>query len=1003
MFKKITTVVALAAMAICVGFAQNASDFKEVSDSLTTLVRARTTVAQRIRIDNVELRTVKKVKYVDIHFTNTLSDFHWSEADVAKLRSDIESLMPEAYKDCKLGELYWKNVNVKDLITPDLASDGQPVAASYTFKDPLKDKKTVPFVEKVNAEKYAKGLSGRNIAIWQSHGRYYEQNTHRWEWQRAPLHTTVEDMYTQSYVIPFLIPMLENAGAYVLTPRERDTNREEIIADNDPAFSEERGALDRKAGTYTEKGVWTDAGQGFADAKKTYFIPDNPFTMGTARQANCIAAGKGEEASATWSASFDKRGDYAVYISYKSLPNSTKYAHYTVNHMGGSSEFTVNQQMGGGTWIYLGTFEFDKEGSVTVDNVTPEGKKLVRKSVVTADGVKIGGGMGKVARGMDDEPVETYRTSGLPAFTEGAMYWMQTAGVDTSVYMKWDRDYTNDYACRGPWVNMMKNEKKVPFDLSFAFHSDAGSNMNDDIVGVLSIYTLLSEDSRKFPDGRDRMANRLLADYVQDQIIRDVRDKYEPLFSKRYLWDRSYSESRTPEVPAMLLELLSHHNFADMKYGLDPSFRFTVSRAIYKGMLKFFSSTYGAPYVVQPLPVNSFSVRFGENGTALLNWKETVDTKEPTATPTSYTVYTRIDGGAFDEGKSVQGTSANIAIEAGHIYSFKVVAVNEGGKSFPSEILSIGIPSEVKGPQVLVVNNFDRVSAPAWYESQDIAGFAPNIDMGVPYLHEINFIGDVYQHVRRLPWTDDDNPGFGSVHPDKAGMVIAGNTFDYPYIHGKALMALGRPFCSENHKVFEQNGAGNGIKTVDLICGKQVSTMQGRGAVENRFQVFTPALQDAISQFTSNGGNLIVSGANIATDVWESVYHNIVVDEEYTKATKKWVEETLGYTWLTSYGCYTGEIEPYYNKVQNFKGITVMPFYDKINETSYCVENADGINPASDKSQIVLRYTGESVPAAIVYKAETYKVASFGFPIEVLKNDKDIEAVFRNSFEFFEK
>ena len=34
----------------------------------------------------------------------------------------------------------------------------------------------------------------------------------------------------------------------------------------------------------------------------------------------------------------------------------------------------------------------------------------------------------------------------------------------------------------------------------------------------------------------------------------------------------------------MLLELLSHQNFADMRYGSDPRFKFLVSRAIYKGI-----------------------------------------------------------------------------------------------------------------------------------------------------------------------------------------------------------------------------------------------------------------------------------------------------------------------------------------------------------------------------------------------------------------------------------
>ena len=44
-----------------------------------------------------------------------------------------------------------------------------------------------PFVEEEGGMIFRKGLTGRNIALWQSHGRYYEQKTARWEWQRAPV------------------------------------------------------------------------------------------------------------------------------------------------------------------------------------------------------------------------------------------------------------------------------------------------------------------------------------------------------------------------------------------------------------------------------------------------------------------------------------------------------------------------------------------------------------------------------------------------------------------------------------------------------------------------------------------------------------------------------------------------------------------------------------------------------------------------------------------------
>ena len=71
----------------------------------------------------------------------------------------------------------------------------------------------------VTRDGFSGSLDGRNIALWQSHGWYFEQKLDRWEWQRARIFQTVEDLYPQSYVLPFLIPMLENAGAYVMTPR----------------------------------------------------------------------------------------------------------------------------------------------------------------------------------------------------------------------------------------------------------------------------------------------------------------------------------------------------------------------------------------------------------------------------------------------------------------------------------------------------------------------------------------------------------------------------------------------------------------------------------------------------------------------------------------------------------------------------------------------------------------------------------------------------------------
>ena len=58
-------------------------------------------------------------------------------------------------------------------------------------------------------------------------------------------------------------------------------------------------------------------------------------------------------------------GEYAVYVSYQTLPGSVSDAKYLVFHNGGVAEFKVNQQIGGGTWVYLGTFTLTKAGTTT--------------------------------------------------------------------------------------------------------------------------------------------------------------------------------------------------------------------------------------------------------------------------------------------------------------------------------------------------------------------------------------------------------------------------------------------------------------------------------------------------------------------------------------------------------------------------------------------------------------------------------------------------------------
>lgn len=231
------------------------------------------------------------------------------------------------------------------------------------------------------------GLTNRNIALWHSHGLHNLLNDTVWGWQRPNLFQTVEDLLTTSFVLPFLAPMLENAGARVYIPRERDINPNEVIVDNDKT--------DRsRYREYNDRYHWKKYIPGFADYKKWYTYQENPFIAGTYVQAKTLTDPY-ESSRIEWIPDIPEEGMYAVYISFRTVDNSTTDAQYSVHHTGGVTRFSVNQTVNGGTWLYLGHFYFDK-GRKADSKVVLTNHSTKNGQIVTADAVKFGGGMGTV-------------------------------------------------------------------------------------------------------------------------------------------------------------------------------------------------------------------------------------------------------------------------------------------------------------------------------------------------------------------------------------------------------------------------------------------------------------------------------------------------------------------------------------------------------------------------------------------------------------------------------
>ena len=170
----------------------------------------------------------------------------------------------------------------------------------------------------------------------------------------------------------------------------------------------------------------------------------------------------------------------------------------------------------------------------------------------------------------------------------------------------------------------------------------------------------------------------------------------------------------------------------------------------------------------------------------------------------------------------------DIYIDPGIIHSYRITAVNGGGRSFPSEVLSAGRTVNA-GPMVTVVNAFTRVSGPDRFESGGMAGFGLTDPAGVPWGSELSRTGRQVEFMRSEPWIDDDAPGFGSSGSEWECREIRGNTFDLTVTHGEAIMAAGYSYTSTSAAAFCADTLQRPT-AVDLILGLQRTTRVGCGA-----------------------------------------------------------------------------------------------------------------------------------------------------------------------------
>ncbi len=922
----------------------------------------------RILVEDIYIDSISSI--LQIYLNEGFSSQPFTPALVEKIYSNVKGLLPEYLKDYQL-QIFADGVLIEQLI-PSIYLSHLDSTRCYGKAD----YKGAPWVTRTSLPySISKGLQNRHLCVWASHGKFYNHKKQQWVWQRPRLYCTSEDLLTQTFVVPYLIPMLENAGAIVFTPRERDWQVHELIVDNDTP--------DRN-GLYAEqegKQSWEVYPEGFAYPQAENIVHENPFTLGTSKYTETTTSTR-NLSYVFWNFNVQKEGDYAVYVSYKTLPTSVPDANYTVVHQGMRTNFKVNQKMGSGTWTYLGTFRFSpndpENNGVYLSNLSKY------RGHVSADAVRIGGGMGNVLRG--DSLLSFPEISGLPRYLEAAKYAAQWYGFPQETFnIRGDDDYSDDINSRPNVANFLSGGSfflpydsglAVPIELSMALHSDAGYRADDSFFGSLSIYSSEFYDG-KTAYGLSRLVSRDLADIVMTQVMEDITKTYGD-WTRRQMYNRNYGETRDPQVPAIILEMFSHQNWADMKYAHDPQFKFLYSRAVYKGILKFLSHIHGNShnYVVQPLPVKNIQAVVANNRNCInLSWAAVTDPLEPTAMPTHYIIYHQRGNEDYDNGTLVDAnhTSYSIEVDANMLHRFKVAAVNAGGRSFCSPEVCAYVNEDIHAPHILLVDGFSRLAGPQPINNETLCGFEMNADPGVIDVKSPGFCG-AQLYFNKDGYGKESSVGLGFSGDELEGMLLRGNGHDNAVRTAVDILPYGNYTISSTTSDGCRDMDPSLFQLVYVVLGAQ----KDDGYSLSRSKTFSPNMQQLLTQYAHKGGNILVSGAFIGSDMLS------MDEQQFTRNVLKFE--------------YQGSLHT--DNISHLHGMnTDFLIYSNPSEESYWVKNVDIIQPVGQAFCSAL-YQDYGLSAGIAYKGSDFHVMAFGFPLDIIQDEAIRRSIISSSIQF---
>lgn len=724
-------------------------------------------------------------------------------------------------------------------------------------------------------------LNGATVWLSAGHGWLFDERWRAYKTQRGNFFGVVEDFSNIETVNYHLLKYLYNAGANVWTVRERDMNENEVIVDNDD-----------KNRTYQEIGTWeTSKTSGYRSKSYRYSISN-----------------RNQSAAAIFQPDIPKSGMYWVSVHYVAGINRSVDARYKIIHAGGESRISINQEIHGGTWVYLGQFYFEKgqNGKVIISNESEE-----TGQVIIADAVRFGGGLGNIP------DCNFGSTSKEPRFEEAAKYYAQFQGFpectnDVTIrpkYAEWELE-------KGAW-----NERKNAVYISWHSNADGGSGTESYV------------HSYKKVEGSKSLQN-----LIHGQLVNDIRRGYDKNWPDRGKKAADFGELRgLKNMPGVLLEVGFHDNSTDAKALTEPEFRNLTARAVYKGIVQYFAKKNGKKAIYLPEPPTHLLAVNKTNGTIEISWKAPRFGGVYGDQATAYKVYISQNGKGFASGIVTKGGSYVFEKpEEGTVYYFRVTATNDGGESFPTAVVAARTPSKglVEVP-FLVVDGFDRLDREL---AVIVNEFAPKYKP----------LGQT----RRLS-------------------IEQMNNYDYATQHARSLAASGKAF----------DGATNEAVTdrlVHLANYTCVNWFLGRESSDDA--TLDRNEQDLLKRYLEGGGNLIISGSELAFDL---VSKNKGKDfyQNYLKADFR--GDDAGVSYFVSF------------VNDDFGGIDGNLNNDEYG--AYQLQSPDFISPLNG-SQSILKYKNGQT-AAIAYKKE-YAVVNFAFPLETIGDETIRNNLFQKSIDY---